>query len=583
MNNAYTYAMRKGADEIFPALVELDKKREKNEKVLEAITYRLGKKMEGLNENEIAEPDTYGCECMFLYGFITEQMGTDFSFIAREFLLNDFHNIDFKKGIVQYIKKDNNERSIKLMTRYNILNLMWNSVKQGSEYAKNLFLYLYKTYYGKEYKQLKRFRVISVGEVNAIATNDPDNQSVFDVARVYTMAQLMGIEISDPVERYFKYAALSEFYDVWEGNLSEKMSVDDDDQVADEDDIEDLIDDVTYECNEIRERYHISDKEAIRYLNKVRRYVDYIRDNDCGKAAGDIFNVPGTEDVNFFLGDTLHNLREVFGGDEFTDKEILLFWAVDYIVSLVNYNGKHNNMMMEEILFGGKVDEELHGKSQTLFNPDDAKKGVFCLDGSGKASKNDRNPATDKKDRKNTDKDREKVLTAEIEELRWKLHLQEGEIRGLKSELSDMRKVQEEKDRLFDENKNMRTELAALRNHVYNLTEKEETVETVSVDDMKNTIRDKRIIIIGGDINWINKMKQEFPEWAYVKPSNSGTMDTKIVEKADKVYFFTDTIDHGTYYRYCNVVRDCGTPFGYIHGVNISNITKQLYKELAGG
>lgn len=573
MNNIYTYAMRKGADEMYPTLMDLENIKNDSQKVFDAISFRIGKKMQGLSEKELAMPDTYACECMFLYGFLTEQMRADFSLIARDFILNDFHKLDFSKGIVQYIKRDNSERSVKLMLRYNILNLMWNSVKQGSEYAKNLFLYLYKTYYGKEYRQLKRFRVISISEINAIATKDPDNTNVFDAARVYTMAQLMGIEINDVFDRYFKYTALSEFYEMWERKDSEPAT-----DNGNESNKEDLIDDISYECDEIRNKYNISDKGAVAYLKKVRRFIEYIRDNECGKAAGDIFNVPGTEDVNFYLGDTLHEMREVFGNEEFTDKEILLFWVLNYVVSLANYNGKHSNMMFEEIFFGGMVDEEVHGKSQCLFNPEESKKGVFCLDGSKAV------PQADEKiepaGQESSVEDRTKVLVAEIEELRRRLHLQEGEVAGLKSELSDMRKLRDEKDRLFEDNKNMRTELAALRNHVYNLTEKEDGTDPISVDDMKKKIRDKRIIIIGGDVNWINKMKQEFPEWTYVKASNSGTMDTKIVEKADKVYFFTDTIDHGTYYRYCSVVRECGTPFGYIHGVNIGNLTKQLYKEL---
>ena len=33
-------------------------------------------------------------------------------------------------------------------------------------------------------------------------------------------------------------------------------------------------------------------------------------------------------------------------------------------------------------------------------------------------------------------------------------------------------------------------------------------------------------------------------------------------------------------YGYSNVVKEKNVPFGYIHGVNIENVTKQLYREL---
>ena len=102
----------------------------------------------------------------------------------------------------------------------------------------------------------------------------------------------------------------------------------------------------------------------------------------------------------------------------------------------------------------------------------------------------------------------------------------------------------------------------------------------ISVDEMKKYIRKLRIIIVGGNDKWVIKMKQEFPNWIYVNATVSGTMETSIVEKAFKVYFYTDTISHSTYFRYSNAVKERNVPFGYIHGVNIENVTKQLYSEL---
>ena len=56
--------------------------------------------------------------------------------------------------------------------------------------------------------------------------------------------------------------------------------------------------------------------------------------------------------------------------------------------------------------------------------------------------------------------------------------------------------------------------------------------------------------------------------------------DGIIVRKADKVYFFTDTISHSTYYRYVNVCREHKVPFGYIHGVNTDTNVRQIYREM---
>jgi hypothetical protein len=75
-------------------------------------------------------------------------------------------------------------------------------------------------------------------------------------------------------------------------------------------------------------------------------------------------------------------------------------------------------------------------------------------------------------------------------------------------------------------------------------------------------------------------MKQEFPNWTYVDADVSGSIDGVIVKNADRVYFFTDTISHSTYYRYMNIVREHGVDFGYIHGVNIDKNVQSMYSEL---
>ena len=125
-----------------------------------------------------------------------------------------------------------------------------------------------------------------------------------------------------------------------------------------------------------------------------------------------------------------------------------------------------------------------------------------------------------------------------------------------------------------------RNRFAALREHVYHMTEEDEAREIISLDEMKDYLRTLRIIMIGGHSNWRQKMRQEFPDWTYIEPSVSGALDASVVDKADQVYFFTDTISHTTYYKYINVIRERDVEFGYIHGVNIENTVRKLYNEL---
>ena len=67
----------------------------------------------------------------------------------------------------------------------------------------------------------------------------------------------------------------------------------------------------------------------------------------------------------------------------------------------------------------------------------------------------------------------------------------------------------------------------------------------------------------------------EFPSMFH--PEASGSTDVSIVDKADYVYFFTDTISHSTYHQFMNVIRERKINFGYIHGVNIEKNIRDIY------
>ena len=73
--------------------------------------------------------------------------------------------------------------------------------------------------------------------------------------------------------------------------------------------------------------------------------------------------------------------------------------------------------------------------------------------------------------------------------------------------------------------------------------------------------------------------KSYFPDWEYISPSPTGTITASVVDKADKVYFFTDTISHAAYYKYINEVRERNVNFGYIHGVNVEKCIRGIWRE----
>lgn len=49
---------------------------------------------------------------------------------------------------------------------------------------------------------------------------------------------------------------------------------------------------------------------------------------------------------------------------------------------------------------------------------------------------------------------------------------------------------------------------------------------------------------------------------------------------ADCLFFFSDTLSHATYGKFIRVVRTHHIPFGYLHGTNIPQTVRQIFRQL---
>ena len=125
-----------------------------------------------------------------------------------------------------------------------------------------------------------------------------------------------------------------------------------------------------------------------------------------------------------------------------------------------------------------------------------------------------------------------------------------------------------------------REELIALREYAYRSELEPSQITEDSFADMKKALADKNIAIIGGHINWINKLKQLFPQWLFIHSESYKTIDGKMLEGKDKVYFFTDHISHATYGKFITAVRERKIPFGYLGTLNIEQIVRQVYEDM---
>ena len=173
---------------------------------------------------------------------------------------------------------------------------------------------------------------------------------------------------------------------------------------------------------------------------------------------------------------------------------------------------------------------------------------------------------------------KEEDYLAEIDELRRKFSQLDMEYKQLRNQYAALNSAKKESDNLVAKYKNDREELIALREFAYKLEQEAPELAEDSLDEMKAAIADKAFVIVGGHVNWVNKLKTEFPKWSYVLPSAYKTVDASSLENKDMIFFFTDHISHVAYGKVIGIARERKIPFSYLHGVNMEQIIRQIYE-----
>ena len=88
-----------------------------------------------------------------------------------------------------------------------------------------------------------------------------------------------------------------------------------------------------------------------------------------------------------------------------------------------------------------------------------------------------------------------------------------------------------------------------------NSTEDASPTVNIPISEMKKAIAAKRITIVGGNENWVKKLRQEFPNWKFVSASVSSTVDNMSVLTAERVILFTDTLGHSNCYKFMQTIQ----------------------------
>lgn len=501
-------------------------------------------------------PDPYRCEKCFVRTFISPEMDEDFLAIARDFYLHEFKNLSTYEDARYYNVNDGEEWPSFMFYRFTLSQIM-NAIHGGSTYAKSLVLCLHKTYYRKEAKTLKKFNKISFSELISLAEPTEEYPSVLgNLSRILCVADLMGIEISEDCDIvYLHFGEGKE-----ENNNGKKYSLD----ISDWESQSQAVVEQQYDLRKLISMDNRANKflaNALLWLGYNRDYVDMCDEKD--------------SDLKQRFADTVALLKKTYPGKEFSQDEIVLYSTIMHCARALCCSSSWLAKALEAVALG--EESVSYDWESSKFHPVDVgEEPERVTPEKTTATTNTPYILIESNIQK------EHPLPGELEMMRRVTHKLVAENKDLKDRLTSIRKLEEEINRLKNDLDASTRECVALRDYVYNLTEEDEQVSKLPIEEMKKIIAQLRIVIIGGHPNWVAKMKTEFPKWVFVNPSASGSTDTSIVEKADCVFFFTGIISHSRYYQFINIMREKKIDIKYINGVNIEKNIRDIYREVIG-
>lgn len=105
------------------------------------------------------------------------------------------------------------------------------------------------------------------------------------------------------------------------------------------------------------------------------------------------------------------------------------------------------------------------------------------------------------------------------------------------------------------------TELNALRSFAFDA--RREYFPESNLRSLSELTEGKKIIVIGGHINWRNDLKNKYPAFQ-IFDGNVNTADLSSIQSADFVFLNVSNMSHAMYYKVMSILRANNIPFDYL-------------------
>lgn len=140
---------------------------------------------------------------------------------------------------------------------------------------------------------------------------------------------------------------------------------------------------------------------------------------------------------------------------------------------------------------------------------------------------------------------------------------------------SQLRKKLSEKDKEIDKSNNKITDLQEIINELQCNENTEQDTTDFYIPD--SYFKDKRILVIGGRWEIVDKLKELMPELKHTENANDSYISP---DSYDYVLMFTDFMNHTLFYKYITRLRNHKkgkVPILYLQGSNLDNIKRNIY------
>ena len=509
-------------------------------------------------------PNTIGADYFFLENFVTDDMRWDIPYITKDFLQHCYNKIPEFNDVGWYFE-DTLERGFSdTFLGKKIMRLIYNGAKLKDEYCRELIIYLYKTYHKKEYNQLKRFKSLSADDVLDLVDSDYDFMES-TAGRILGMSTFLNIKQEDSCSVI--YLTLEKQREKWleydDEQYDDSLGYPDEIWKEAEKQVQEW--EAQEEKKDLRRQHRINRKDeefvsdCFKYLHFPEDYLYRIYETYMG--------------TPIELTRTLSLLKMRHPNKDYTFEEVQKYAVLYSLTTGLRDLTELFNRTVDQLL---SIDDDIFDDEESSFDPSK----INDRESSAKqapAQKIVTNVAPIDTDAKPED------YLAEIAELRKKLNRKEQEVSQLREETKILKLHHKEAESLVEKYESEREELIALRNFAYKASLDDNDIATIDKDQMISAISDLEIVIIGGHVNWINKLKKQFPKWMFIDPDAYKTVDGKMLDSKAKVYFYTDYLSHITYNKFIAAVRERNIQFGYLASVNIDYVTRHIYEDIGQG